>query len=239
LVAASCLAHISNNDQLRDEVGPAENVNASAAENFDNQAAIVYEGLNDENDANINATAVETLCNQAIDNEWQNHEIINATVGNVNRELDDRQDSGDTRISDLDGRTIQHLKNQLTIMDGRIYDYEQRVWHLQTMLHSMCNRDEQPSANTSFRCTSPGFTNKDYARRYAGSPLSFDRNYGEIDKSQTLEVVECIDGNQKQKSKKRRCHQNKDRMEEVECIDGNQKQKSKKEDVVKRKIKGQ
>jgi len=40
----------------------------------------VYEGLNDENDANINATAVETLRNQAIDNERQNHEIINATV---------------------------------------------------------------------------------------------------------------------------------------------------------------
>jgi hypothetical protein len=89
LVAASCLAHISNNDQLRDEVGPAANVNASAAENFNNQAAIVYGGLNDENDANINATAVETLRNQAIDNEGQNHEIINATVGNVNRELDD------------------------------------------------------------------------------------------------------------------------------------------------------
>jgi hypothetical protein len=34
-------------------VGPAENVNASAAENFDNQAAIVYEGLNDENDAKV------------------------------------------------------------------------------------------------------------------------------------------------------------------------------------------
>jgi hypothetical protein len=103
LFAASCLAHISNNYQLRDEVGPAENGNASAAENFDNQAAIiVYEGLNDENDANINATAIETLHNQAIDNERQNHEIVNATVGNVNRELDDQQDSGDTRISDLD-----------------------------------------------------------------------------------------------------------------------------------------
>jgi hypothetical protein len=44
-------------------VGPTENVNASAAENFNNKAAIVYEGLNDENDANINATAVETLRN--------------------------------------------------------------------------------------------------------------------------------------------------------------------------------
>ena len=87
-------------------MGPAENVNASAAENFDNQAAIVYEGLNDENDANINATAVETLHNQAIDNEGPNHEIVNATVGNENSELDDRQDSGDMRISDLDGRTI-------------------------------------------------------------------------------------------------------------------------------------
>jgi hypothetical protein len=43
LFAASCLAHISNNDQLRDKVGPAENVNASSAENFDNQAAIVYD----------------------------------------------------------------------------------------------------------------------------------------------------------------------------------------------------
>ncbi len=68
-------------------------------------------------------------------------------------------------------------------MDERIYDLEQRVCHLQTMLHSMCDRDEQPSANTSFRCTSPGFTNEDYARRYAGSPLSFDRDYGEINKS--------------------------------------------------------
>ncbi len=58
LFAASCLAQTSNNDQLRDEVGPAENGNASAAENFDNQAAIVYEKLNDENDANINATAI-------------------------------------------------------------------------------------------------------------------------------------------------------------------------------------
>ncbi len=83
LFAASCLAHISNNDQLRDEMGPAENVNASAAENFDNQAAIVNEGLNDENDANINATAVETEHNQAIDNEGQNHEIGNATVLNM------------------------------------------------------------------------------------------------------------------------------------------------------------
>jgi hypothetical protein len=32
-----------NNDQLTDEVDPAENVNASAAENFDNHAAIVNE----------------------------------------------------------------------------------------------------------------------------------------------------------------------------------------------------
>ncbi len=114
LCAASCLAHISNNDQLRDEVGPAENVNASAAENFNNQAAIVYEGLNDENDANINATAIETLHNQAIANEGQNHEIVNAIVLNVNKELDDQQDSGDTRTSDSDGRIIQHLTNQLT-----------------------------------------------------------------------------------------------------------------------------
>ena len=83
-------------------MGPAENVDASAAENFDNHAAIVNEWLNDVNDANINATAVETLLNQAIDNEWQNHEIINATVGNVNGELDDQQDSGDSRIGDLD-----------------------------------------------------------------------------------------------------------------------------------------
>ncbi len=118
LFAASCLAHISNNDQLRDEVGPAENVNASAAENFDNQADIVYEGLNDENDANINATAIEILHNQAIVNEGQNHEIVNTTVLNVNRELDDQQDSGDTRISNLDGRTIQHLTIQLSIMGG-------------------------------------------------------------------------------------------------------------------------
>ncbi len=50
---------------------------------------------------------------------------------------------------------------------------------------------------------------------------------------------ECIDGDQKQKSKKRRCHQTRAQMEEVECNDGNQKQKSKKEGIVKRKIKGQ
>ncbi len=68
----------------------------------------------------------------------------------------------------------------------------------------MCNRDEQPSTNTSFRCTSLGFTNEDYARRYACSPLSFDRDYGEIDESRNLEVVECIDGNQKPKSIKKK-----------------------------------
>jgi hypothetical protein len=125
-------------------------------------------------------------------------------------------------------------------MDGRIHDLEQRVCHLQTMLHSMCNRDEQPSVNPSFKCTSPGLTNEDYARHYAGSPLSFsDGDYGEMDNVRNLEEVECIDGDQKQKSKKRRHHQNKDQMEEVECIDGNQKPKSKNDDVVKRKIKGQ
>ncbi len=59
MFAASCLAHKSNNDQLKDEVGHAENGNASAGENFDNQAAIVYERLIDENDANINATAMD------------------------------------------------------------------------------------------------------------------------------------------------------------------------------------
>jgi hypothetical protein len=91
-------------------------------------------------------------------------------------------------------------------MDGQIYDLEQRVCHLQTMLHSMCNRDEQPSANTSFRCTSPGFINGDYAQHYASSPLSFDREYDEIEKS----------------------HQNKDQMEEVKCVDGNQKRNQKK-----------
>jgi hypothetical protein len=203
-------------------VGPAENVDASAAENFDDQAAIMYEGLNDENDANKNATAIETLHNRAIDNEGLNHEIVNATVRNVNRELDNQQDSGDTRISDLDGITIQHLMNQLTIMDERIDDLEQRVCHLRTMLHSMCNRDEQPSSNNSFGCTYPWLTNKDYARHYAGSPLSFsDRNYGKMENTQNLEELECIDGDQKQKSKKRRCHQTRDQMEEVECNDGN------------------
>jgi hypothetical protein len=95
---------------------------------------------------------------------------------------------------------------------------------LQTMLHSMCNTDEQPRANTSFRCTYPGLTNKDYARHYAGSPLGFSGgDYGEMDNVQNLEEVECIDGDQKQKSKKRRRHQSKDQMEEVMCIDGNQK----------------
>jgi hypothetical protein len=107
------------------------------------------------------------------------------------------------------------------------------------MLHSMCNRDEQPSANNSFRCTYPGLTIKDNARHYGGSPLSFsDRDYGEMDNVQNLEEVECIDGDQKQKSKKR-CHQNSDQMKEVEFIDGNQKQKSKKEEVVKGKLKRQ
>ena len=114
LFAASCLAHISNNDQLKDKVGHAENGNASAGENFDNQAAIVYETLNDENDAIINATAIQTLHNRAIDNEGLNNEIVNATVGNVNRELDNQQDSGDTRIRDLDGIPRQHLTNRLT-----------------------------------------------------------------------------------------------------------------------------
>ena len=85
-------------------------------------------------------------------------------------------------------------------MDGRIHDLEQRVCHLQTMLHSMCNRDEQPSSNNSFRCMCPGLTNEDYARRYAGSPLSVsDRNYGEMENTQNLEELECIDGDQKQK----------------------------------------
>jgi hypothetical protein len=60
-----------------------------------------------------------------------------------------------------------------------------------------------------------------------------------MENTQNLEELECIDGDQKQKSKKRRCHQTSDQMEEVECNNGNQKQKSKKEHVVKRKIKGQ
>jgi hypothetical protein len=66
-------------------------------------------------------------------------------------------------------------------MVGQIHDLEQRVCHLQTTLHSMCNRDEQPSANSLFRCTSPGITNNDYAQHYAGSPLSFDGDCGEMD----------------------------------------------------------
>jgi hypothetical protein len=71
-------------------------------------------------------------------------------------------------------------------MDERIDDLEQRVCHLQTLLHSMCNRDEQPSAKNSFRCTYTGLTNKDYTRCYAGSPLSFsDRDYGEMDNIET------------------------------------------------------
>ena len=82
-------------------------------------------------------------------------------------------------------------------------DLEQRVCHLQTTLHSMCNIDEQPSANNSFRSTYPGLTNKDYARCLACSPLSFsDRNYGKMDNVRNLEEVECIDGDQKQKPKK-------------------------------------
>ncbi len=58
-----------------------------------------------------------------------------------------------------------------------------------------------------------------------------------MDNVRNLEEVECIDGDQKQKSKKRRCHQTSNQMEEVECIDGNQKWK--KEEVVKGKLKGQ
>ncbi len=92
---------------------------------------------------------------------------------------------------------------------------------LQNMLHSMCNRDKRPTSNNSFMCTYPGLSNEDYVQGYAGSPLSFnDRNYGEMENTQNLEELECIDGDQKQKSNKRR--------EEVECNNGNQKQKSKK-----------
>ncbi len=79
----------------------------------------------------------------------------------------------------------------------------------------MCNRDEQPSANTSFRCTYPGFTNKDYAQRYANSIFSFDREHDEI----------------------HQLHQNSDQMEEVKCIDGNQKRKSKTRKLRKKKVK--
>jgi hypothetical protein len=221
LFAASCLANISNNDQLRDEVGHAENGNASAGENFDNQAAIVYETLNDENDAIINATAIQTLHNRAIDNEGLNNEIVNATVGNVNRDLDNQQDSGDTRIRDLDGIPRQHLTNRLTVMDEQIDDLEQRVCHLQNMLHSIGNRDKRPTSNNSLIRTYQGLSNEDYAQRYAGSPLSFsERIYDEMENTQNLDKLECNDGDQKQISNKKR--------EEVECDNGNQKQKSQK-----------
>ena len=230
LFAASCLANISNNDQLRDEVGHAENGNASAGENFDNQAAIVYERLNDENDANINATAIQTLHNRAIDNEGLNNEIVNATVGNVNRELDNQQDSGDTRISDLDGIPSQHLTNRLTIMDERIDDLEQRVCRLQNMLHSIGNRDKRPTSNNSLIRTYQGLSNEDYAQRYAGSPLSFsERIYDEMENTQNLDKLECNDGDQKQISNKKR--------EEVECDNGNQKQKSQKRKRRQKKVK--
>ena len=51
----------------------------------------MYAGLNDEIDANINATATDTLHNWAIDNEGLNLEIVNAllemSIGNwiINR----------------------------------------------------------------------------------------------------------------------------------------------------------
>ena len=59
-----------------------------------------------------------------------------------------------------------------------------------------------------------------------------------MDNMQNLEEVKCIDGYQKQKSKKRR-HQNKYQMEELKCIYGNQKRKSKKEEVIRGKLTGQ
>jgi hypothetical protein len=124
-------------------------------------------------------------------------------------------------------------------MDDRIDDLEQRVCHLQNELHSMSNRDEQPRSNNSFGCTYPGLTNEDYARRYAGSPLSFsDRNYGEMENTQNLEELECIDGDQKQKFKKEDVIRPviKWRRWSVIMVIRN---KNKKEDVVKRKIKGQ
>ncbi len=84
-------------------------------------------------------------------------------------------------------------------MDERIDDLEQRVCRLQNMLRSMCNRDKQPTSNNSFGCTYPGLSKEDYARGYAGSPLSFsDRNYGEMENTQNLEELECIDSDQKQ-----------------------------------------
>ncbi len=108
-------------------------------------------------------------------------------------------------------------------MDERINDLDQRVCHLQTMLHSMCNRDEQTRSNNSFRCTYPGLTNEDLAWRYAESPLSFsDRNYGKMENTRNLEELECIDGDQKLKKSG---NQTSNQMEEGECNDGNQKQK--------------
>ncbi len=116
----------------------AKNLNA-----LGNQA-INNEGLIDVNvNVNINATAVETLGNQAIDNERLNHVNVNAAVGNGNSELYNQQDSGDTRISDLDGRIIEHLNDQLRIRDGQIDDLEQRACHLQNMLHSMSEMSSQ------------------------------------------------------------------------------------------------
>ena len=76
----------------------------------------------------------------------------------------------------------------------------------------------------------PGLFNEDYARGYAGSPLSFnDRNYGEMENTQNLEELECNDGDQKQISNKKR--------EEVECDNGNQKQKSQKRKRRQKKVK--
>ena len=106
-------------------------------------------------------------------------------------------------------------------MDEQINDLEQRVCHLQNMLHSIGNRDKRPTSNNSLIRTYQGLSNEDYAQRYAGSPLSFsERIYDEMENTQNLEELECNDGDQKQISNKKR--------EEVECDNGNQKQKSQK-----------
>ncbi len=94
----------------------------------------------------------------------------------------------------------------------------------------MGNRDKRPTSNNFFICTYQGLSNEDYAQGYAGSPLSFiDRNYGEMENTQNLEELACIDGDLKQKSNKRR--------EEVECNNGNQKQKSQKRNRHQKKVK--
>ncbi len=209
--AVKYLGHqVIKNEGLTDvviDVAAAVNGNAAAVETFGNQA-IDNKRLIDVDVAaavNLNAAAVTNLHNQASNTKGQinvapvaDEQLIDAAVGNGDSELDDQQDSRDTRISDLEGKIAEHLNDQLRIRDGRISDLEQR------MSHAMCNRDWQPSVDT-WRCTSPRFMplNEDYAEHYAGSTLNYNEwEDGEIEDMQNLEGGESFDGSQKQKTTK-------------------------------------